>query len=120
MIELIVLKWLSDKLGIHAYMEEPERPDKEYVLIEKVGSDEENHIQRATITVRSYAESLYNAATLNEEVKQAMKDLIAMDSVTSCQLNSDYNHTDTETKRYRYQAVFDITFYEGENNYGNY
>ena len=27
-------------------------------------------------------------------------------------LNSDYNFTDTETKEYRYQAVFDINYYQ--------
>ena len=33
-------------------------------------------------------------------------------NVFRCELNGDYNFTDTETKRYRYQAVFDLTYKE--------
>ena len=32
--------------------------------------------------------------------------------ISRVQLNSDYNFTDTAQKRHRYQAVYDITFYE--------
>ena len=43
-----------------------------------------------------------------------MRDTVILDDVISCKLNSDYNYTDEETKRYRYQAVFDIRYYEKE------
>ena len=43
-----------------------------------------------------------------------MRDAVTLDDVISCKLNSDYNYTDKETKRYRYQAVFDIRYYEKE------
>ena len=51
------------------------------------------------------------AAELNEQVKAAMEDLADLDEVSACRLNSDYNFTDTTTKHYRYQAVFDLVFY---------
>lgn len=54
---------------------------------------------------------MYKAAELNEEVKKVVAEMIELDSIARVQLNSDYNFTDTETKRYRYQAVFDINYY---------
>jgi hypothetical protein len=81
------------------------------VLIEKTGGGEENHIRHSTIAVKSIAESLYKAALLNEEVKDLMSSAISLDDIAKVELNSDYNFTDTSTKQYRYQAVFDITHY---------
>lgn len=112
MIEKIILEHLKNKLSVPVYMEEPQKPPDEYVLIEKIGSSENDHIQSATMAVQSYADSLYGAAKLNSRVKDAMRDSITLNAVSRCKLNSDYNYTDTETKRYRYQAVFDITYYE--------
>lgn len=112
MIEEIILNYLSDNLSVFAYMEEPEKPPKEYILIEKVGSSESNCIRSAVIAVQSYSASLHGAAKLNDKVKRLMQNSVILDSIISCKLNSDYNYTDTETKRYRYQAVFDITFYD--------
>jgi hypothetical protein len=54
---------------------------------------------------------MYKTAVLNEMVKKAMEDIIEIDAVSRCELNTDYNYTDTETKRYRYQAVFDIVYH---------
>ena len=69
-----------------------------------------NFIDSATVAVQSYAPTLYEAAALNDIVKRAMFDIIALPSVSACRLNSDYNFTDTSTKKYRYQAVFDLTY----------
>ena len=113
MIEKTVLDYLTDALdGVPVYMENPEtRPDL-YVVIEKTGSGKKNHICSATIAVQSYAPSMYEAAELNEYVKDAMENLTELGSVSRCALNSDYNYTDTTSKNYRYQAVFDVIFYD--------
>ena len=111
MIELLVLNYLKDE-DFTAYMEMPEKtPSFPFLIIEKTGSSKENHINTSTIAIQSYAGTLYEAADLNEQVKAAMEDAITLDEITKVSLNSDYNFTDTETKRYRYQAVFDITHY---------
>ena len=44
MIEKTVLNYLNRKLDVPVYMEVPEKPEKEYVVIEKTGSGAENHI----------------------------------------------------------------------------
>lgn len=112
MIEKIILDWLSAELDVPVYLEEPKELPKEYVLIDKLGSAENDIITSATIAVQSYSASLYGAAELNVKVKKAMAESVSQGDICRCACTSDYNYTDTETKRYRYQAVFDITYYE--------
>ncbi len=110
MIEKIILDFLNDA-GIRAYMEEESEMPTEYVLIEKTGSSEENHIKSATLAIQSFSTSLYKASLLNERIKEIMEQSIELNDVCKCSLNSDYNYTDAEKKKYRYQAVFDIVYY---------
>lgn len=111
MIEKIVQDYLNDVLRVPAYMEEKPKMPEEYVLIEKAGSGETDFAKSAVIAIQSFSVSLYGAAVLNEEVKEAMKRVIELDDISKCGLNSDYNFTDTTRKKYRYQAVFDIFHY---------
>lgn len=111
MIELLVLNYLKDG-GINAFMEMPKNtPSFPFVIIEKTGSSKYNLIETSTLAIQSYGETLYDAAMLNEQIKTAMEGAVEVDDITQVSLNSDYNFTDTETKRYRYQAVFEITHY---------
>lgn len=111
MIEKIVLDYLLSTLPTDVFMEYQEDMPGEYVIIEKTGSSETNHIYSARMAIQSYADSLYQAAQLNELVKEAMDNIITLDSIASSDLNSDYNFTDTTRKKYRYQAVYDLTHY---------
>ena len=111
MIEKIVLDHLSTALAVPVCLEIPENPPNTFVLVEKTGSSRANQINRATLAVQSWAKTMMSAAELNEQVKTAMDELTIYDDVCVCRLNSDYNFTDTMTKHYRYQAVFDLVFY---------
>ena len=111
MIEKVILNYLKEQLNVPVYMERPEKDTGEYVVIEKTGSGRMNHIDRATFALQSFGNSLARTAEINEDVKAAMDDLITLPEVSRSQLNSDYNYTDTQKKRYRYQAVYDITHY---------
>ena len=82
-----------------------------YVLLEKTSSSKSNHLPSATFAFQSYADSLYNAAVLNDKVKKVVESLIELDEIRGLSLNTDYNFTDTTTKQYRYQAVYDINHY---------
>lgn len=112
MVEKKVLDWLSSALAVPVYMERPVDIPESYVIIEKTGSSMENWIYSVTIAVQSYAPTLLGAAELNELVKAAMLSMIELGGVSSVKLNSDYNYTDTATKSYRYQAVFDLVVYD--------
>lgn len=110
MIEKIIIDWINAQ--IPAYMEVPETfPATPFAVLEKTGGGLSNHIKSATIAVQSYGSTLLEAANVNEAVKARVLDAIVLDDIASVSLNSDYNYTDPTTKRYRYQAVFDIIHY---------
>lgn len=113
MIETTLIAYLNEQLPVEAYAEYPENAPAQFVLIEKTGSGLTNRLSRATVAVQSYGDSLLDAMELNEQVKQVMDALPdELDSITRSKLNSDYNFTDTSTRKYRYQAVYDITYYK--------
>lgn len=111
MIEETVMNYLQDTLDVPAFMEKPVHPGEKYIVLEKTSGGRKNYIDTATVAIQSYAGSLYEAAVLNDKVKKAMFEIEALPEVSECVLNSDYNFTDTSTKEYRYQAVFDFTYY---------
>lgn len=112
MIEKIIYDYLNDSLSLPVYTEIPKNSPPRFIVFEKTGGAQVNHIKSSTIAVQSYGDSLYDAAVINEELKEEMiYGLISRDEIISVTLNSDYNFTDTTTKKYRYQAVFDIYHY---------
>lgn len=84
MIEKIILDWLGAKLDVPVYLEEPKNPPKEYVLIDKLGSAENDFITSATIAVQSYSASLYVAAELSTKVKKAMSESVSRGDICRC------------------------------------
>lgn len=111
MIEQTIRDHLIAVLAVPVVLEIPARLPETFVVLEKTGSGITNCIQRSTLAVQSYAPSLNQAAELNERVKAAMAQAAALPELCAVRLNSDYNFTDTTIKRYRYQAVFDLTHY---------
>lgn len=112
MIEKTIIDYFNQKSGIpKAYMMRPEKAPTRYVLIEKTGSQRQNHINTSTFAFQSYGPTLLDAATLNEQVKEAVEGMIELDEISAIRFNSDYNFTNTADKQPRYQAVFNITHY---------
>lgn len=111
MIEVIIREFLERELSLPAYLEAPDDEPEKYVTIEKIGGGKTNHINNATLAIQSRACNMYEAAELNERVKEAMDNIIKLGNISRSALNSDYNFTDTTKKRYRYQAIYDLVFY---------
>jgi hypothetical protein len=109
-IEVYLIEYLTKELGIPIYGQEEDAKDGSYVVIEKLGSYVENFTRHATIALKSYGTTLLESAELNERVKEAMDDIIKKPEISCSKLNSDYNYTDTTTKKYRYQAVYDLVY----------
>lgn len=118
MIEKTVYDYLTECLDVPVFTELPEVPSEDYpawpekfIVLEKVGDSVTNHIHAASIAIQSYSISrLFDAASLDETVRDAMDGLITLPEIGSCRMASNYNFTDTRTKRYRYQSVFDIAY----------
>lgn len=118
MIETTVLNYLKSALDdVTVLMELPEVPSADYpsfpeklVVVELVGRRVTDRLQRASIALQSYGTTLYNAALLDEQVRAAMDAIPGSTDVAGAHLASNYNFTDPETKRYRYQSVFELYF----------
>ena len=109
-IEELARNYLDEKLNCPVWLEIPKGvtvPD-EYVLVQKTGGGKYNHVKSAVLAIQSHSGSLVGAMDLNEAVKDAMDNFIEEVQVSKSSLNSDYNFTDTQSKTYRYQAVYDI------------
>ena len=113
MIERTLLNALERGTNVPTYAEVPENPPQYFIVIERTGGAQRGHEQRAAlIAIQSYAPTLLEAAELNEQVLDVMREIqFTEDEVISCILNSNYNFTDPDSKRYRYQAVFDLVYF---------
>lgn len=113
MIEQKVISYLAgDGTGLRVYAEVPVAPPEEFLIVERTSGGEGNEVRSATIAVQCISlYSLYNAAEISEWVIGQMREFTdSTENVFSCDLNSSYNYTNTTTKQYRYQAVFDISY----------
>lgn len=111
MIETIVRNYLTKKLDVPVYLNRPEKLPQRYVYLDKTGSSKANQLPNATLALQSYAENRYEASVLNNKVKYAIEQIVFLPEIRGVELNSDYYFPDTQKKRYRYQAVYEIKYY---------
>ena len=112
MIELVLYDYLTEKLDVPVYTERRNIEDDSFVLIEKTGSSESNHVRHATFAIQSYGPSMYEAAVLNDTVHGVVADMPEIDAISRADITGDYNYTDTTEKKYRYQMVVEIIYTE--------
>lgn len=116
MIEITILNYLKNKnipnIGTNVFMETPVNPPKRYIIIEKTGGAISNHVFHSDVfAIQSISKnSLVEAATMNAAIINAMLNMADTQPIYSCELNSNYNFTNTTTKEYRYQAVFELYY----------
>lgn len=114
MVETALRAYLADLLDVPVYLDTPPDHGTTYVTIERVGSGRSDRLNTYRMAVQSYGASKAEAAALNESVKEVMlTDVVYMTDIGGIRLESDYDYTDTSTKAYRYQAVFEVVYYDG-------
>ena len=111
MIELIIKEYFDTNFKYPLLLEFPDEDLDFFVLLDKISSDKQNSLNACTVALQSYAPSLYEAAELNYAVIETVEKMIELDEIAGIKLNTDHNFMDLERKRYRYQAVFNITHY---------
>lgn len=112
MIETRIIQFLSNELDVFVGGEAPSETHEKYVVVKKANGGVSNHIHTAMMTLQSHARSLRDACALNEDVKRAMDRANELTNISHSSLNNDYEFTDTTTKHYRYQAVYDLVYME--------
>lgn len=111
-IEEIVIRYLTGKgiAGGHVYAEVPETPPASYVLIQRSSGSISNQIRQLGLYTESRSRrSKLEAAQLHEEVIAAMRIIRDFTPLFRCDLNAEYDAAQTQTKEYRYQALWEIT-----------
>lgn len=109
-IESVAIEYLSGAVNVPVSGDVPHPMPARFVTVERTGGGRTNKISRATLAVQSWAMTRDEAAELNETVKTAMLNFISQNNISRCELDSDYNYTDEETERFRYQALFDLVY----------
>ena len=90
--------------------------DGALVVVSRLGGGNTNHLRTARLAIQTYGASLLDAATRCEAAIAAMETLPAEDEcVTAVRIDTSYNFTDETTKRYRYQCVLYVTYYDWED-----
>jgi hypothetical protein len=111
MIEKTVIDYLDSVLPVSAYAEMPQPRPESFCLVQQTGGGARNRLKTAVVAVQSYGGSRYAAGVLCDTVIEAMDGLSALPEIAGCRLNAAYPFPDTDEKKYRFQAVFDITYY---------
>ena len=112
MIELIVKEHLDENLDVPVYFEFPNKAPQQFILVKIETNPRENMLDSAMLVVDSYGPSQLEAMRLNAKIKTALDQLVQLPSISASKRGGDYPAFDAIRKRYRYQAVQNITFYE--------
>lgn len=105
-------------LGVGVYSEapsdkSPNEYNEYYYVLEQTGSSTTNQIVTTTIAIQSYAPSLLEAMVISKDLEKCMETFAETSNyVARVELVTDYNFTNTATKQYRWQAVYNITHYK--------
>ena len=115
MIEVALRKYLEDNLDkVPVLMEHPKKSTSKYVLLQLADGGQINHIDAATFFVTIYADSLYAAADLKEQVKTLLFDAIQLPGISKASIGQEQAGTDTANHVYQYNLTFNFYYYREE------
>lgn len=111
-VEEKLIQHLKKELGVPVYVVLPAKlPFGNFIVIDKTGSSETELVYRCTFAVQSYGMTMEQTIELNHQVIEAMKKLVEEPEFSAVDFDTDYNYTDPDLKRYRYQAIFHLVFF---------
>mgnify|MGYP003320322024 CR=1 FL=1 len=116
-IEEIVFNYLKTKLeDISLYLDEPGELPDEYISMKRIASGLTDHIGAATLEFQCYAPSKYEAAALDEELKNTLLGygsgygITETPEVSACKFGGSNDATDPGTKKYRYRSYYNFFY----------
>ena len=115
MIEVTIKDYLENNLNnVPVYMEYPKNPGKKFILLQLADGGQINYIDAATFFVTVYADSLYMAAELKEEVKKLLFQAVMLPSISSASLGQEQAGTDSANNMYQYNLTFNFYYFREE------
>lgn len=110
LIEKTIRDYLLDKISnVPVEVEQPTNKSK-YIVFRVVDRGKENQINEVTIEFYCYGASKLEAATLDQELRNAMENIVILDSIFSCKIGGGNDNYDDDLKKYRYRSYFNITY----------
>ena len=92
---------------VKVYLETPQTLPASFIVFDLIGRGESDYIEGTTFEFVSYAPSKYEAAILDEQVRDAMRKFHETTDI-SVKLGGGNNAPDTSLKRYRYRCYFNL------------
>lgn len=110
-IEQTIRDYLLTKLNnVPIEVIEPTNAPSKYIVIRVIDQGEEDYINAVTVEALCYGSSIYEASSLNEELKIAMHDIVELDSIFSCKLGGGGSDFNNSMKRLRYRSYFNLFY----------
>lgn len=112
-IEIFLRDFFNEKIDTPVYLEKPDGLTQPFVVIDVTGVREMGPgVYYATAALQSYAHSKYEACELNRTVMAAAEQLRDCMEIGGASLDTYTPFNDLVRKIYRYQAVYNIVFYD--------
>lgn len=112
MIEETVKNYLDTVFaddGIPVYLETPKNLPDKFIVFQLIDRGKENYINEATIEFRSYAGSKYDAAVLDETLRNALETWNEGSDIT-LHLGGGNDDQDSILKKYRYRCYYNLYY----------
>ena len=110
-IEKTVLEYLQEQLNTaDVYPEIPEEIPDTFIVIDVIDRGKADHIDAVTMEIWSYAKTKYEAALLDEQVREAMDNMAVLPEIGSSTIGGGNDSNDKALKRYRYRCYYNIYY----------
>lgn len=112
MVDVEILNRLNALLSLDVYMEKPDDAPEEFYVIQFVKGGNQHGLAEMSIIAQSYGNTMYRACDMNKDMEAALESLISEDYIRDISRNGSYPYNKTDIKQYRYQCLFDVSYYE--------
>ena len=110
LIETTIRNYLIEKIpNVPIEVEAPKNESK-FVVLTVIDRGKENLINAVTVEFDSYGESKFEAAELDEMVREAMEEIVELGSIFSSKIGGGNEAFDDELKKDYYRAYFNLTY----------
>lgn len=110
MIEQTILEYLMDALDMSdIYLEIPREIPETFIVFRVTDRGLYNQVNEATLEFQSYAPSKYEAAVLDEALRNAMDNVNSLPSVSG-RFGGGNDGTDTTLKLPRYRCYYNLYY----------
>ena len=114
MIEVTLREYLDEKLSAPVYMEVPKTIPSEYVLLQVIDSGRINHVDAATFSIVAISNSLYSAALLRDEIKDALFESTSLNCISHVDQGGEMASVDKANNVYQYELTINFYFFKEE------